>query len=40
MVDRFEIFEGTARLGNDPGDRFSAEWAEPRTGLNGGASDG
>jgi len=40
MAERVEIFEGEARLGNDPGDRFSAERAEPRTGLKGSACDG
>jgi len=40
MAERVEIFEGKARLGNDPGDRFSAERAEPRAGLNGGFSHG
>ncbi len=35
MAERVEIFEGEPCPGNDPGDRFSGERAEPGTGLSG-----
>jgi hypothetical protein len=38
MAEHVEIFEGEPRLGNDPGDRFSGERAEPITGLSRSAT--
>jgi hypothetical protein len=40
MGDTVEILEGEPRLGNDPGDRFNGERAEPITGLSRSANHG